>query len=263
MGYDRCGSKAKPIDHWCRRCGTHFQSAYPRHFYCEPCSTSADLLRKRLGQITRNVHRRRDIHRDTGKKISAEIGHSLADPPQQPNLKWRVAVTVPFCYSGSKNAVWALRAKGHVALRREAKAYREAIILAIRSALHGIVVVQNKLWLDIHVEKSNHKGDAVNFVDTICDAVKVATGLDDRWFCIRNLDWSIGKNDPGLFIGLGQEECEPAQACSYCGRLLPFTAFVSNRSNKNGITRICRDCKRTRKPKGCVLDIVELAEAAG
>lgn len=150
-------------------------------------------------------------------------------------------------YSVMAHAIYAIRRQGHVALRREASDYRAAIILSLQAALSSgrRKVARNKLWIDIYVEKSNHKGDAANFVDTVCDAVKVATGLDDRWFSLRTVDWSICKHEPRLFVGIGQEKVEDVQPCSYCGRLLALTEFYKNANNKKtGITRICKDCAK-------------------
>lgn len=232
------------IDHWCRMCGLHFQSIHRRHLYCAECSESQDLRRKRLDGIRSTQTRSRDLRRDTGLEISKEEKRSLVDPMYIPELAWQVRVRVPFSWSGSKNAIYVLRRKGHVALRKEASDYRKALILSLQAALQKHHIVQNKLWIDIFVEKNNHKGDAVNFVDTICDAVKVATNLDDRWYCIRNLNWSIVKHDPMLMVGIGQEEIEPVQPCSYCGRLQSFSCFSANRSLKSGRARICNDCRK-------------------
>ena len=245
---DNRGRMKKPIDHVCKLCGLQFQSRNPRQFYCEPCSESQDLKRKRLTTSKSHTVRRRDERRDVGRKISATEARSLADPRHQPVFCWYVKVCVPFSWSASKNAIYSLQAKGHVALRRESRNYRDALTLVLKSALRDRKIVQNKLWIDIFVEKASHRGDAVNMVDTVCDAVKVAANLDDRWFCIRQLDWSINKDDPQLIVGVGQEKIEASQACSYCGRIQPFANFGSNKNNKDGHSRICRDC--SKKPRG-------------
>ena len=231
------------IDHWCRRCGTKFESPHPRHFYCEPCSESQDLKRKRLEIVRANSNRRRDKGRDIGKGVSAENAAAIADVHAPPEFLWYVRLRFPFSWSASKNAIYALRRKGHVALRREAREYRKTISDNFWLALRNHRIVQNKLWVDIFVEKSSHRGDAANVVDTVCDAIKVATGLDDRWFCIRRLDWSVNKDNPQIFIGIGQEDVGDSQICSYCGRLLEFGMFNKNRATKAGITRICKDCR--------------------
>jgi Holliday junction resolvase RusA-like endonuclease len=156
---------------------------------------------------------------------------------------------MPFSYAASKNRIYTMRAGGHVAMRRSATEYKDAITLLIQSKLRDIKIRQNKLWVDIFVQKDNHKGDAVNVVDLVCDAVKVAVGLDDRWFSLRRVDWEIVKHDPRLFIGIGQEAVDDVQACSCCGRLLPFPAFNKKASTKIGVERVCRECRIATDPK--------------
>ncbi len=93
------------------------------------------------------------------------------------------------------------------------------------------------------------RGDAVNVVDLVCDAVKDAIGLDDRWFSIKRLDWEIAKVNPQLIVGLAQPDQFDAQACSHCGRVRPFGDFHKHKGNKNGIGRVCSDCRRLRVAK--------------
>lgn len=227
----------------CARCGSEILKVCFQQRYCEPCSEIKDLERKRLNENQRKrFNKQRDKARDTGKVISSQEARTLADYRVAPELAWQVRVCVPFSWSASKNAIYALRRSGHVSLRKEARKYRDDLIMVLRSALRGRTIVQNKLWLDIHVEKTNHKGDAVNLVDTICDAVKEATGLDDRWFSIRHLDWSINKDDPQVIIAVGQEDVPPSQVCSYCGRILELACFPKNRRIMTGRNRVCRAC---------------------
>jgi hypothetical protein len=115
----------------------------------------------------------------------------------------------------------------------------------MQSALRGRDIKQNKLWIDLFVQKPDARGDAVNLVDLVCDALKKAAGVDDRWFSIRHLDWEIVKVNPQIFVGLGQEEVSDVQACSCCGRLLTFDAFGKRKSNKSGIGRVCYECRRS------------------
>ena len=230
------------IRHRCTMCFADFVGPHPRQLYCEACSESQDLKRKRLDTMRKCVSRRKDERRVKGLEISARHARGMADPPYWPLLAWQLRVSVPFSWSGSKNAIYTLRPKGHVALRRESRSYRDALILSLQAGLRGRKIVHNKLWIYIFVEKNNHRGDAVNFVDMVCDAVKVATQLDDRWFCIRGVDWSVSKNDPNLFVTIGQEQVEDSQICSYCGRLLELSKFAANRHVPTGASRICREC---------------------
>lgn len=155
-----------------------------------------------------------------------------------------VRVNIPFSYRLSKNAVWAMAARGHVFLRQEARAMRDLLtqrlVVAMRTAGP---VIQNKLWIDALIQKPNHKGDAVNMLDSICDAVKKAVPLDDRWYCVRRLDWEIVKDDPRIFVGIGQEDVPHSQVCSLCGRVSPLEDFARNASTRTGRNRECITCR--------------------
>ena len=170
---------------------------------------------------------------------------------QPPALTWLIRIAVPFQYTLSKNHIYTMTRYGHTALRREARASRDEITQLLREAVRDRTIKNNKLWIDIFVEKPNHRGDAINVVDLVCDAIKDATGVDDRWYSIRCIDWQIVKSEPTIYIGIGQEECEDAIACSFCGEILPLAAFNKNRASKIGVDRRCREClKLARKPKG-------------
>ena len=103
----------------------------------------------------------------------------------------------------------------------------------------------NKVWLDVLVQKPNHKGDAVNVLDLVCDAIKEAIGVDDRWFAIRRLDWEIVKDNPRLVLGVSQDSDVDSQLCSYCGQIKPFAAFNRSRHSRLGVGRECVDCRRS------------------
>lgn len=162
----------------------------------------------------------------------------------EPSLEWTVRVAVPFSYAMSKNAIWRSVGAGHVVLREESKALRESLMWEVKAALGAIPIRQNRLWLDIMVEKPDHRGDALNVVDLVADAVKVATGLDDRWYSMRRLDWRVCKDRPRLIVGLGQEAVADALVCSYCGRVLELDSFTKNRSGPLGRSRVCIECSR-------------------
>jgi hypothetical protein len=237
------------IPHQCKLCSANFISRNPRQFYCATCSESQDLKRKKLDHHRVWNRGKRDRARDTGLEISKREQRSLVDYRQEPQLKWWVCIRYPFSWAASKNAIYSLVPKGHIALRKDANQWRNGLAMLLKNAVRNMQIVQNKLWIDIYVEKPNHKGDAINVVDSVCDAVKIAVGIDDRWFCIRHLDWAINKNDPEIFIGVGQEDVPNAQACSYCGRILAFDQFTINRSCKNGIHRVCRECMAKGKSR--------------
>lgn len=187
------------------------------------------------------------------ESVAENIGVCLSNPINAP---WLVRVTYPFAYSVSKNATYSNgQGLGHVFLREKSRAYRDGLTIMLQQALKGRKIYQNKIWLEIFVQKPNHKGDAVNVVDTVCDAVKDAIGVDDRWFSIKRLDWQITKSDPHLIIGISQEDCFDAQSCNTCGRILAFDQFYKQKGNKAGISRQCRSCL-TGNVEGAEAEIV-------
>lgn len=163
--------------------------------------------------------------------------------PMMPPMSWYRRVEVPFSWAGSKNHIFANTTQGHVFMRAESRGMRANLTECIAAQMGNVPLVQNKLWIDIYAQKPSAKGDAVNFVDMVCDAAKDGILLDDRWFCIRSVDWQIVKDEPKLFVGFGQEACESVQACSSCGRLLPFDSFQRNRARANGVGLNCRECQ--------------------
>lgn len=161
-----------------------------------------------------------------------------------PDLIWQVSITVPFSYAASKNHLYTMRSRGHVALRRESRAIRDEVTIRLRAALAGRRVAHNKLWIDILVQKPDHRGDAVNVVDLVCDAIKAAVPVDDRWFCLRRVDWEIAKDSPQMYLKVGQASDQDCQVCSHCGQIRPFAAFAMRKHSRLGIDRICRVCRQ-------------------
>jgi hypothetical protein len=200
-----------------------------------------------------------DKHRDKltirGEAISKENRASFGTIDYQPNLLWLVKIAIPFSWASSKNHIYSTSGEcGHVGKRKAKKEFQDHIVRRLKPSIAKMDIKHNKLWVSIFIQKPNHRGDAINVLDTICDAVKIATGIDDRWFSIKNLDWQIVKNNPLIFITIGQENVEHVRACSSCGRLLTFDNFQSNKSDMHGISRncklCCRDEDRARRPLG-------------
>ncbi len=243
----------------CADCGRAVEKKSPTQRYCPECSVRRDRERKRVWarrhgkRPTREeLKARREDQKErvieAGKMLNKSEDRGIAwmgDPP--PELRWSVRVAVPFSYAASKNAIWSMASGGgHVYMRKRARAYRDALVWEIKQALakNGIKVYEGKLWIDILVQKPDHRGDAVNVVDMVCDAVKEAVGIDDRWFSIRRLDWGISKNSPALYVGIGQEVDRHHRVCSHCGRILPLEAFGKRSHDRLGRARVCLECRR-------------------
>lgn len=182
-----------------------------------------------------------------GRQISKENAISIADSFVDPVFEWYVRISLPFSYVSSKNSAHGYRGhrNGKVKyLKPEYKKYRDSIAYSLHGAVKSVNIKVNKIWIDIHVEKPNHYGDAVNVVDTVCDAIKIAIPIDDRWYSIRRLDWSINKDNPQLLIGVGQESgLENSKTCHHCGIIKPLTSFTKDRNSRDGHGGECKSCR--------------------
>jgi hypothetical protein len=231
----------------CVDCSTETERRGPGQKYCESCSEKNDLKRKRIWAKKDYPNKQKTISDVTqrGKTIAAAtVQGGMAWMETPPDLAWVIRFTYPYTQALSKNHIYANTAQGHRFLRAESRKAGDDIALLARSAINrsGQKLLQNKVWVDIFVQKSNNRSDAINVVDLVCDGLKIGIGVDDKWFCIRRLDWEISKNDPQIFIGFGQEDVGDVAACSSCGRLLPYDEFRKSRANTNGLDRNCKDC---------------------
>lgn len=241
----------------CRECGKQVVRRGPGQLYCDTCSHLHDLARKRRWSrrnppsqpARREATARALVRKELAKQAGVATNSAAAQcitwfDSDVPDLKWLGRVSVPFTYATSKNHIYTLRQAGHVALRKEARQIRWLIAAALRRLTAGQKIARNKLWVDILVQKPDHRGDAVNVIDLVCDAIKDAIDLDDRWYCIRKLDWEIVKHDPRLIVGIGQDTELDCQICSYCGQIKPLTEFGKRRKSKTGVGRECFACRR-------------------
>ena len=234
----------------CQQCGMEAPKRGAMQRYCAPCSEKRDLERKRLWArehpktpIPGIAKQRREECKAVGAATNREFRQSISWAREPIDFLWYVRIAYPFGYQLSKNHIYTKTRFGHVALRHEATSAKNNIILLLRESVKQLRPRQNKVWIDMLVQKPNHKGDAINVIDLVADAIKIALDVDDRWFCIRHVDWEITKTDPKIFIGVGQESDIDLQACSTCGQLKEFNQFNKNSSTKQGVGRICKDCR--------------------
>jgi len=234
----------------CELCGIHIPQAWPRQKYCPPCSNKKSQSRR--GQYISNMKLKKSLAREKGIETSLDAAKNIQGVfDELPRLEWLSVIAFPFTYDLSKNGLLS-RAKshGHVYMRQKIKNLRAQMTALIRSTTlsQGRQIFEGKVWIYIYVQKPDARGDAVNVVDFVCDAVKDAIDIDDRWFCIRRLDWEIVKQDPQIYIGVGQEKLtEHQRVCSYCGQILPANQFVKKKADRLGIGRECRECKKIKR----------------
>lgn len=237
----------------CFSCQKTIDAPYGPQKYCAECSRKINWARK--NEWARRHHKetwqkrrvksaeeysaRRSLLKKLGSDESAKSAKGILwDSNMLPVLVNELKLKIPFTYALSKNFQWGYHQAGYVHLRSEARAARDGLTAAIVAAKPSFV--QGKIWVDICVQKPEQRGDAVNFVDAICDAVKKGIGIDDRWFSLRRVDWQVVKEDPWIIVSIGQEYTEPHNICSYCGALKHFSKFTG----KKKIGKECRDCRQ-------------------
>ncbi len=235
----------------CVSCSEIINSPYNLQKYCKPCAQKINWARKnewgrrhhketwakRKGAAAVFLTERREALIKAGAEESARSAKNILwDSNRRPDLVNVVKMKIPFTWALSKNYQWGYRRQGYVYLRAEAKAVRDSITQSLLMKDHGFV--PGKVWIDICVQKPEHRGDAVNLVDSICDAVKKGINIDDRWFSLGLVDWQIVKKDPFIIISIGQEYREPRQVCCYCGAIKTYDHFMG----KKKIGRECRAC---------------------
>lgn len=244
-------------------CGKKYSTRYWRK-YCEECSEknkqriNKKSYHKRLKEnparfkkTYKKYHtKKQKMAKETGKNISEKNRFSILDGIL-PNLKWSITIKYPFRQLLSKNSISRKSEKGYIYSRKDARKEKDALSLFIRNELKKskIEIKVNKLWVTLLIEKPNNQSDAINFLDNICDAISDAISLDDRWFCVKGIDWRIVKENPYIYIRIGQAEVKDSRVCNYCGRILPFNYFSKNKSEKFGITKQCKECYRLKYKK--------------
>jgi len=163
------------------------------------------------------------------------------------NYEKVIKIKMDYNNSFSKNVI--LGRGGYskrVYLKKQARLLRDEMYWLINIELkkNKIEFVEDKIWLDIFVQRPDAGGiDAINVLDLIADGVQDAIKVDDKWFSVKCIDWEIKKENPKIFIEIGQAgDNIPKKICSYCGRILPKGNFNKNKSSIDGYNRICQDC---------------------
>lgn len=220
----------------CADCGVDVPNASPVQRYCATCSSMRNAA---------SAPSRRWVERIIPTRRPAHAATLRWDVDRPLELRWYLRFALPYSEVMSKNAIFGRGRGGHVFIRKESKQAKERIARAAHECADK--VVQNRVWVDLFVQKPSHKSDAINVVDLVCDGLKVGLGIDDRWFSIRRVDWQVVRVDPQVYVGVGQEDVCASQVCSFCGDVKPLTEFSGNRSNAGGHNRYCKVCVAKRR----------------
>lgn len=180
--------------------------------------------------------------RNTGKEISK---NTVSESEKQYiGNNSEINISIPFTGEISKNTILGRGDFGkRVFMKQGAKEKRAEIAWLCKQEMikNNVVFYDGKVYLDIFVQKPTAgAGDALNVLDLISDAVQDGIGVNDKWFCVKSIDWEIKKENPRIYIQVIQEVDKPHQPCSYCGVIRPLEHFAKR---KNGYSRDCLYCR--------------------
>ena len=65
---------------------------------------------------------------------------------------------------------------------------------------------KGKFWVGYTWYRKTMRGDVINFLNPICDAIKECLSFDDNYFCVSFIDWELDKNER-LEIEIKYENC--------------------------------------------------------
>jgi len=116
-----------------------------------------------------------------------------------------IKVTIPYTTVLSKNL-----SHYNIAINKRVptKAYTvtlKVIGMLIRGEMNkrAVAFQKGKVWLDIMIYRPDMRADPPNFIDSICDGVKSALGIDDRFYA-GSWDWELDKKNPRIEIEVRQ-----------------------------------------------------------
>ncbi len=117
-------------------------------------------------------------------------------------------VVIPYNTALSKNRAKEIHGWGKrktIGLTKEYKGLLELLINEMKPQLQGSWIDKKKVWVLMQVQKPNHKSDAINIIDGICDVIKKCIPVDDRYYSVM-VDWEIKKENPMVEIRVVQGE---------------------------------------------------------
>ncbi len=116
--------------------------------------------------------------------------------------------TVSCTYSSalSKNARLAKSFRGRIYIKPEAKAAEKQLSKELTEGLKGVKIYVNRVYLDIMIHKPRNTVDAINFLDAVADVLKTVIGVDDKWYGIKAIDWTLDKANPRIVVKIYQPE---------------------------------------------------------
>ena len=113
-----------------------------------------------------------------------------------------VTISVPYSTALSKNWMYRRhRSKTYIPVNSRAE--MDAIAIELKARSRGHAWEKRKLWVRLMIYRPDMRADPSNFVDAINDAVKIATGVDDRHYS-GSYDWEVDRENPRIEITVEQ-----------------------------------------------------------
>lgn len=142
----------------------------------------------------------------------------------------------------NKNVRYA-RGRRNVFISGPARQAHKDVVDVIRLAAEadGRPWYQTKTWLEIAIRKPNRFHDPINLLDYLADAIQEGIGVNDVWFSVSSLDWTISA-DAGVDIRVWQEREEDERICGGCFSILPETEFAESKGR-------CRACVKVQQQR--------------
>lgn len=102
-------------------------------------------------------------------------------------------------------------------MTKPAQSAMDAISYLIRPQFYGYQWTDAKIHVGIMVYRPDMRCDPQNFVDSICDAIKVGIGRDDNIYAV-SVDWELDIEKPRIEIEVEQESNDErsARASNHC-----------------------------------------------
>lgn len=161
-------------------------------------------------------------------------------------------VELPWDRRYSKNLSMGSRDSHGKYRRKDSKAAQDELAFLVRTSGRWVTA---RIHVDILVVMPRFLSDAVNYVDTICDAVRDGTGVDDKWFSC-SVDWDVDKERARIEVRLSQEETVDQAFCPTCSKFMPADDFYyagARRMDK------CKEChkKKMRDKRRATENVLE------
>ena len=114
----------------------------------------------------------------------------------------KAKITIPYDTALSKNVMHGY-GRGKVYVNKATQAAMDAISYLIRPQCYGYKWTDEKIYVRIMVYRPDNETDPANFVDAICDGIKVGIGRDDNIYAV-SVDWEFDEDNPRIDIEVEQ-----------------------------------------------------------